>query len=115
MNFVKGLETKITADKYTGFSRLQLENANNAINYESRKLERRLYTKLCTRGRGEMLGVIRIGVRPNEENIKQKDRTVSSNVFICKRQVWRNVTSAALKKIVLEANTSILNTIFMPK
>lgn len=45
-----------------------------------------------------MLGVIRIGVRLNEKNIKLKDRTVSINVFIHKRQVWRNVTSAALKK-----------------
>lgn len=42
-----------------------------------------------------MLGVIRIGVRPNENNIKLKERAVSSNVFIRKRQVWRNVTSAA--------------------
>lgn len=45
-----------------------------------------------------MLGVIRIGVRLNEKIIKLKDRTISSNVFICKRQIWRYVTSAALKK-----------------
>lgn len=62
-----------------------------------------------------MLGDIRIGVRLNEKNIKLKDRTVSTNVFIYKRQVWRNVISAALKKLVLEANPSILSTIFMLK
>lgn len=62
-------------------------------------MERRLQTKICTRGTEEMLGDIRIGVRLNEKNIKLKDRTVSTNVFIYKRQVWRNVISAALKKI----------------
>lgn len=78
-------------------------------------MERRLQTKLCTRGTEEMLGDIRIGARLNEKNIKLKDRTVSTNVFIYKRQVWRNVISAALKKLVLEANPSILSTIFMLK
>lgn len=78
-------------------------------------MERRLQTKLCTRGTEEMLGDIRIGVRLNEKSIKLKDRTVSTNVFIYKRQVWRNVISAALKKLVLEANPSILSTIFMLK